>query len=121
MVGSIALGLSRRERKCAFDAEMKPVDCKTAHEEASEVQKVIFGSHKGALFASRNYPQSPGTAPLFYERHLLADTSNNAQMIQSLCAIDFFSHVLPPLKAQFFQEDNTILSHTLLKGAECRM
>ena len=33
---SIALSLSRKGKKRTFDAEMKPVECKVAHEEASE-------------------------------------------------------------------------------------
>ena len=42
---------------------MKTVECKIAHEEASKGCKVAFGGHEGTFFASRNYPQSGGTAP----------------------------------------------------------
>ena len=58
-----ALSLSREGKKCAFDGEMKTVECKTAHEEAPEGQKVTFGGHEGTFFASWNYPQLPGPAP----------------------------------------------------------
>jgi len=58
---------------------------------------------------------------LFYETNLLAYTSNNTQMIQSLCAIDFFSHVLSSLRDEFLKKDNTILSQMPLKGAEYRL
>jgi len=36
IVESIALNLSRRGKECAFDAEMKPIECKISYEEASE-------------------------------------------------------------------------------------
>ena len=42
---------------------MKPVECKSAHEETSEGQKVTFGGHKATFFASWNYPQRQGAAP----------------------------------------------------------
>jgi hypothetical protein len=53
----------KRWKKCASGAEMKTVEYKTAHEEASDEQKVTLGSHRDIFLASWNYPQLQGTAP----------------------------------------------------------
>ena len=57
MVGSIVLGLSSRGKKCAFDAEMEPVEYNTAHEEASELQKV-FSEVIGTFFLLHGFIRS---------------------------------------------------------------
>ncbi|MFC1718311.1 hypothetical protein ACFL6S_31940, partial [Candidatus Poribacteria bacterium] len=62
-LGAFALSLSRRGKKCAFDAEMKPVECKIAQKRLTRGKKITFGGHEGTFFASWNYPQLDGKAP----------------------------------------------------------